>query len=41
MSILAYIFYIVCDLGALGVAQKIQVIGSLQLDDLFIVGLWI
>ena len=35
MSILAYIFVIVYDLGALGIASKIQVMGSLQIDDLF------
>ena len=32
-----HITYIVHDLGALGVVQKIQVIGSLQSDELFIV----
>ena len=28
-----YFFCIVCDLGALGVAWKIQVTGSFQIDD--------
>ena len=41
MSIIAYIFCIVRDLGALGVAQKIWVIGSLQIDDLFTIGSWV
>ena len=40
MSILACIFCIIRDLGTLGVAQKIQVMGSLQIDDLFIVDSW-
>ena len=32
------IYCIIHDLGALRVAQKIQVIGFLQVDDLFTVG---
>ena len=32
--------YIVHDLGVLEVEWKIQVISSLQVDDLFMVGLW-
>ena len=40
MNILVCIFYIVHDLGVLGVVQKIQVINSLQVDNLFIVGSW-
>ena len=31
---------IVHNLGILGVAQKIQVIGSMQVDELFTVGSW-
>ena len=38
MSILACIFCIVLDLGTLGVAQKIYVMGSLQINDLFTIG---
>ena len=38
MSIIAYIFCIVRDLGVVGVAWKIQVIGSLQMDDFFTTG---
>ena len=37
LSFWSNIFSIVYDLGALGVTQKIQIIGSLQVDDLFIV----
>ena len=36
LSIQAYITFIVYDLGALRVARKIQVIDSLQVDDLCI-----
>ena len=36
MSILVYIFFIVNILGALGTTQKIRIMGSLQVDDLFI-----
>ena len=32
---------IVYDLGALKVARKIQVMGSLQVDDLFTTDLWV
>ena len=39
MSILAYIFCIAHYLSELGVALKIQIMGSLQIDDLFIVDL--
>ena len=33
------IFHIVHDLSALGVTRKVQVMGSLQVDKLFITGL--
>ena len=36
---MTFISYIVHNLNALGVAQKIQVMGSLQVDDLFITSL--
>ena len=35
------ISYIVYNLGVLGVTQKIQVIGSLKVDELFTTSLWI
>ena len=35
MNILTNISCIVSDMGALGVARNIQIIGSLQVDDLF------
>ena len=41
MSIFTYIFCIVRDLGELGVARKIQVTSSLQIDDLFIANPWV
>ena len=40
MSILAYIFCIVCNLGALGVTWKIQVMASLQIHDFFMTCSW-
>ena len=36
-----YIFCIVHDLGAIGVAWKIQVMDSLQIDDLFMIDSWV
>ena len=37
-----YIYHLHCtDFGALGVAQKIRVIGSLQDDELFTISSWI
>ena len=41
MSIFAYISCIVRDLGALGVAQKILVVGSLQINDMFTTISWV
>ena len=42
MTIYIYIYHLHCtDFGALGVAQKIQVIGSLQDDELFTISSWI
>ena len=40
-SRLSFFFFIVCDLGALGVVQKIQVTSFLQIDDLFTIGSWV
>ena len=40
-SILACIFCIVHGLGTLKVARKIQVTGSLKVDDLFIANSWV
>ena len=37
---MTYTSYIIHDLGALGVTQKIQVMGSLQVNNLFIINLW-
>ena len=41
LSIHTYITCIVNDLGTLKIAQRIQIMGSLQDDKLFIVGSWI
>ena len=41
MSTFVFTFCIACDLGVLRVARKIQDMGSLQMDDMFTVGLWV
>ena len=41
MNILACIFCVVRELGTLGVAQQIYVMGSLHMDDLFTTSSWV